>query len=59
MCPKDADETENRVDTDQTAPQGAVWFGSSLFAETHLSQNLGSLRYNGRDFYKNSPIPVL
>ena len=22
----------NRVDTDQTAPIGAVWFGSTLFA---------------------------
>ena len=33
----------NNEDSDQTAPLGAVWFGSSLFAETYLSENLGSL----------------
>ena len=34
------------ADTDQTAtPKGAVWSGSALFAQTCLSENLGSLKY--------------
>ena len=33
------------VDPDQTAPLGAVWSGSALFAQAYLSKNLGSLRY--------------
>ena len=37
----------NSVDPDQTAPLGAVWSGSALFAQAHLSENLGSLRYLG------------
>ena len=32
-------------DPDQTAPLGAVWSGSALFAHTYLSENLGSLRH--------------
>ena len=32
------------IDHDQTAPLGAVWSGSALFAQTYLSENLGSLR---------------
>ena len=44
MCPKDADEMANSVDPDQTAPLGAVWSGSALFAQIYLSENLGSLR---------------
>ena len=35
----------NSVDPDQTAPLGAVWPGSALFAQTYLSENLGSLWY--------------
>ena len=35
----------NSVDTDQTAPLGAVWSGSALLAQAYLSENLGSLRY--------------
>ena len=35
----------NSVDPDQTAPLGAVWSGSALFAQTYQSENLGSLRY--------------
>ena len=31
--------------TDQTAPFGTVWFGSELFAQTYLSQNLKYLWY--------------
>ena len=31
-------------DPDQTAPLGAVWSGSALFAQTHLSKNFRSLR---------------
>ena len=33
MSPKDADGMANSVDPDQTAPQGAVWSGSALFAQ--------------------------
>ena len=45
MHPKDAEETAHSVDPDQTAPLGAVWSGSALFAQTCLSENLGKLRY--------------
>ena len=40
MSPNDADGMANSVDPDQTA----VWSGSALFAQTYLSENLGSLR---------------
>ena len=43
MRPTDADGIANSVDPDQTAPLGAIWSGSTLFAQTHLSENLGSL----------------
>ena len=33
----------NSVDPDQTAPLGAVWSGSALFAQAYLSKNLWSL----------------
>ena len=52
MSPNDADGMANSVDPDQTAPSdqtaplGAVWSVSSLFAQAYLSENLGSLRYN-------------
>ena len=39
MSPKDAEVIANSVDPDQT-----VWSGSALFAQTYLSENLGSLR---------------
>ena len=42
---KDAEGMANSVDPDQTAPLGAVWAGSVLFAQTRLSENLGTLRY--------------
>ena len=45
MCPKGADGMANSVDPDQTAPLGAVWSGSTLFAQNCLSENLGKLRY--------------
>ena len=45
MSPKDAHGIANSEDPDQTAPLGAVWSGSALFAQTYLSENLGSLRY--------------
>ena len=38
MSSKDADRMANSVDPDQTAPLGAT-----LFAQTDLSKNLGSL----------------
>ena len=41
---KDADRITNRVDTDQTAPWGAVWSGSALFAQSYLSQYFKLLR---------------
>ena len=44
MRPNNADRMANSVDPDQTAPLGAVWSGSTLFAQTYLSKNLGSLR---------------
>ena len=37
MSPNDADGMANSVDPDQTAP-----LGSALFAQTYLSENLGS-----------------
>ena len=46
MHPKDAVGMANSVDPDQTAPLGAVWSGSALFAQTCLSENLGTLRYD-------------
>ena len=44
MGPNDADGMANSVDPGQTAPLGAVWSGSALFAQAYLSENLGSLR---------------
>ena len=44
MNPKDAKGIANSVDPDQTATLGAVWSGAALFAQTYLSENLGSLR---------------
>ena len=41
---KDAEGIANSVDPDQTAPLGAVWSESALFAQTCLSENLGKLR---------------
>ena len=41
-------EFANRVDPDQTAPIGAVWSGSALFAEAHLFENLQSLRWSSK-----------
>ena len=35
---QDADRITKREDPDQTAPWGAVWSGSALFAQTYLSQ---------------------
>ena len=40
MHPKDAEGIANSVDPDLTAPLGAVWSGSALFAQTCLSENL-------------------
>ena len=56
MSPNDADGMANSVDPDQTAPLGAVWSGSALFAQAYLSKNLGSLRYSfySRDIWASS-----
>ena len=43
MIPNYADGMANSVDPDQTAPLGAVWSGSTLFAQAYLSENLGLL----------------
>ena len=45
MSPNDADWKAHSVDPDQTAPLGTVWSGFALFAQTYLSENLGSLQY--------------
>ena len=37
MCPENKDKMTNIVDPDQTAPKGAVWSGSTLFAHSYLS----------------------
>ena len=39
-CSKAADDMANSVDPDQTAPSGAVWSGSALFAQPCLSEYL-------------------
>ena len=44
MHPKDAAGLANSEDHDET-PLGAVWSSSALFAQTCLSENLGSLGY--------------
>ena len=45
FCPKDANGIANGEDPDRIAPLEAVCSGSALFAQTYLSENLGSLRY--------------
>ena len=48
MGRKDADGMANSVDPDQTAPRSSlIWVCTvcPLFAQTCLSENLGSLRY--------------
>ena len=45
MSPNDAAGMANSVDHEQTAPLGAVWSGSALFAQAYLSENLGPLQY--------------
>ena len=37
---KSTDRMANSVDPDQTAPVGAVWSGSTLFAQTYLFEYL-------------------
>ena len=43
MSPNDADGMSNSLGPDQTAPLGAVWSGSALFAQAYLSENLYSI----------------
>ena len=38
MGPKIAEGIANNVDPDLTAPLGAIWSGSALFAQTCLSK---------------------
>ena len=38
MSQNDADGMANGVDPDQTAPLGAVWSRSALFAKAYLSE---------------------
>ena len=45
MYPKDADIMANSVDPDQTVPLGAVWSGTTVFAQACLSKNFGTLRH--------------
>ena len=37
--PKDAYEMANSAASDQTAPTGAAWSGSTPFAQSYLSQH--------------------
>ena len=39
MSPNDVAGMANGVDPDQTAPLGAVWSVSALFAQAYLSEN--------------------
>ena len=50
MCPENKDGMANSLDPDQTAPVGAVWSGSALYAMTHQSKFL--------EFY-GVPVPWL
>ena len=43
MHPKDTAGIVKSIDPDQTAPLGAVWSGSALFAQTCMSENLGKV----------------
>ena len=43
MLLKDADGIANSLAPNQTAPLGAVWSGSALFAQAYLSENRISL----------------
>ena len=45
MRPNDADWMANSVDPNQTVALWSVWSGSTLFAQTCLSENLVSLWY--------------
>ena len=56
MGPNDADGMANNVDPDQTAPLGAVWSGSTLFAQICLSEKLGSLWYqwSNKTYYETN-----
>ena len=45
MYPKDADRVANSVNTNQTG-SGTVLYGSTLLAQTCLSEYVGSLRYS-------------
>ena len=58
MSPNDADGIANSVDPDQTAPLGAVWPGSALFAQAYLSENLGSLRYSSCDIFQKHVLCI-
>ena len=47
MHPKDAEGIANSVDPAQTAPLGAVWSGSALFAQTCLFEKLWNITVFG------------
>ena len=59
MHPKDADRISNSVYPDQTAPLGAVWSGFTLFAQTYLSANSGSLNMWKNAFITDAYWPVI
>ena len=56
MNSNDADGMANSVDPDQTAPLGAVWSGSALFAQAYLSENLESLQYTSWKHFCNARL---
>ena len=43
MCQEDEEGIANSVDPDQTAPKGAIWSGSTLFAQPCLSESAQKL----------------
>ena len=57
MSPNDEEGMANSVDPDQTAPLGAVWSGSALFAQAYLSENLGSLWYFSNSLMRVYTLP--
>ena len=56
MHTKDTAGFANSVDPHETAPLGAVWSGSALFAHTYLSEKLGSL---WSIYWQNHTIQIL
>ena len=59
MRSKFADRKANGVDSDQTAPFGAVWSESTLFAQTCLSQYLFLWYFNVKKGFHTCKFSVI